>query len=75
MKVLKGRAQESVRALIPDAKGTDHGFHDVMLVDMVDADAPVVPVADVCLLRRQWPLSVVSCMSPRQTDLNHFIIL
>ena len=30
---------------------------------MVDADAPVVPVADLCVLRRQWPLSVVSVMS------------
>ena len=40
VKVLKGRAQESVQVLIPDMKGTDRGFHDVTLVDMVDVEAP-----------------------------------
>ena len=33
-----------------------------------DADAPVVPVEDLCVLGRQWPLSVVSGMSRKQTD-------
>ena len=46
VKVMKGRAPESVRVLIPDEKGSDRGYHDVTLIDMVDADAPVVPVAD-----------------------------
>ena len=54
--------------LIPDEKGSHRGFHDVTLVDMVDADAPVVPVADVCVLWRQWPLSVVSRMSRKHMD-------
>ena len=31
-------------------------------------DTPVVPVADLNILRRQWPLSVVSGMSRKQTD-------
>ena len=69
VKVLKGRAQESVRVLIPDTKGTDREFHDVTLIDMADMDGPVVPVGDLCLLLRQWPLSVVSGMSRKQTDL------
>ena len=69
VKVLKGRAKESVRVLIPDTNGTDCGFHHVMLIDMADADGPVVPVGDLCLLRRRWPLSVVSGMSRKQTDL------
>ena len=60
VKVLKSRVRESVRFLIPDAKGTDRGFHNVMLVDMVDVDSHVVPVVDLCLLRCQWPLAVVS---------------
>ena len=48
---------------------TDHGFHDVTLLDMADAVGPVVPLGDLWLLRRQWPLSVVSGMSRKQTDL------
>ena len=55
--------------LIPDANVTDHGFLYVTLLDMADAVGPVVPVGDLWLLRRQWPLSVVSGMSRKQTDL------
>ena len=44
VKVLQGRAQESVRILIPDDKVTVRGFHDVILVDMASAVKPVVPV-------------------------------
>ena len=69
VKVLRGRAQESVRVLIPDMKRSDRGFHYVTLVDMVYADVPVVHVTDLCLLRCQWPLSVVYSMSKKQTDL------
>ena len=38
---------------MPDANGMDRGFHVVTLLDMADADRPVVPVLDLCLLRRQ----------------------
>ena len=55
--------------LIPDANATDRGFHDVTLIDMANADGPVVHVGDLCLLRRQWPLSVVSGMTRKQMDL------
>ena len=64
VKVLQGRARESVCVLIPDAKVTDCGFHDVTLVDMASADEPVVLMGDLCLLRRQWPTSVVSEVCP-----------
>ena len=37
-------------------------------MDMLDADAPVVPVAYLTILRRPWPLSVVSGMSWKQMD-------
>ena len=47
---------------------SDRGFHDVTLADMLDVDAPVVSVADLGILPRQWPLSVVSGMSRQQTD-------
>ena len=63
VKVMKGRSPESVCILIPDDKEPDRGFHDVILVDMLDADAPVAPVADLNILRRQWPLSILSGMS------------
>ena len=48
---------------------TDRRFHDVTLIDMANADGPVVPMGDLCLLRHQWPLSVVSGMTRKQTDL------
>ena len=69
VKVLQGRAWESVCVLIPDTNVTDRGFHDVTLLDMADAVGRVVPVGDLCLLRRQWPLLVVSGMTRKQTDL------
>ena len=56
------------RSDLMDDKEPDRGFHDVMLVDMLDVDAPVVPVADLNIIRCQWPLSVVSEMSRKQTD-------
>ena len=46
----------------------DRGFHDVTLLDMVDAVEPVVSVGDLGLLRRQWPVVVLSSMSRQQLD-------
>ena len=45
------------------------GFHDVTLVDMLDAAGPPVIVGDLGQLRRQWPVAVVSGMAMRQTEL------
>ena len=58
LKVMKGRTPESIRILVPDDKEPDCGFHDVMLADMLDADAdaPVVPVVDLNILQFQWSL-------------------
>ena len=55
--------------LIPDTNGADRGFHDVTLLDMAEAVGPAVPMGDLTLLRRQWPLSVLSGMSWKQTDM------
>ena len=71
MKVMKGRAPESVCFLIPDDNEPDRGFHDVTLVDMLVADMPVVPVADLNILWHQWPLSVVSGMSRNRRTMSH----
>ena len=60
--------RDSVRVLIPDANAGASGFHDNTLVDMADVAGPPVSVGDLGLLRWQWPVSVVSGMSQRQTE-------
>ena len=55
--------------LIPDAGVVDGGFHGVTLVDMADTVGPTVFMGDLSVLRRQWPVSVVSGMSWRQMEL------
>ena len=42
-------------------------FH-ITLVNMADVVGPTVPVGDLSLLRRQWPVSVVSGMSRNQNN-------
>ena len=69
LRVLPGRAQDSVQVLIPDANTAASGFHDVTLVDMADVAGPPISVGDLGLLRRQFLLSVVTGMSRRQTEL------
>ena len=69
MRVLQRRARESVRVLIPDTNVADSGFHDVTLLDMPEAVGPAVPMEDLSLLRGLWPISVLSGMSRKQTDL------
>ena len=61
--VMTGRDSRSVRALVPDGKVLDRGFHDVTLVDMNHVDGPEVPVAELDTLRLMWPVPVVSGMS------------
>ena len=51
VRVLPGRAQNSVRVLIPDAKVVTSGFHDANLVDMAAATGPAISVGDLGLLR------------------------
>ena len=65
---MRGRTDGSDRVLIPNAKEFDRGFHDVTLLDMADAVKPVVPVGDLGLLRRQWPVAVLSSMLRQQLD-------
>ena len=55
--------------LIPHTNVADRGFLDVTLLDMAEAVGPALSVGDFTILRRQWPLSVVSGMPWRQTDL------
>ena len=69
VKVLLGRDSRSVRALVPDVKVLDRGFHDVILLNMGDITGPDVSIADLSLLRLQWPLPVVSGMDRLQPEL------
>ena len=47
----------------------DSGFHDITLINMADVVRPPVPMGDLSLLRRQWPVSVVFRMSRKQMEL------
>ena len=68
-RVLPGRAQNSVCVLIPDVHAVPRGFHDVTLVDMAGETGPEVLKEEMGYLRRQWPASLLTGMSRRQTDL------
>ena len=46
VRVMHGRARESVRVLIPDTNVADRGFDDVTLLDMAEAIGPAVHVGD-----------------------------
>ena len=56
-------APESVVTLV------DSGFQNVTLVDMADVVGPPVAMGDLSLLRRQWPVSVVSGIVQKQMEL------
>ena len=50
VRVLLGRDDHSVCALVPDQRVIDRGFHEVTLVDMGDTAGPHVSVADLSVL-------------------------
>ena len=60
VKVMSIPNNRCVRVVIPDNNvGTD-GFHEILIHDMADADAPDVPVSDLGCLRLDWPTAVFS---------------
>ena len=65
IRLMTGRDSRSVRALVPDGKVLDRGYHDVTLVDMNHE----VPVTELDTLRLMWPVPVVSGMSDLQFEL------
>ena len=69
IRVITGLDSRSVRALVPDGKVLDRGYHDVTLVDMNHVDGPEVPVAELDTLRLMWPVSVVFGMYDLQFEL------
>ena len=69
IRVMTGQDSLSFRALVPDGKVLDRGYHDVTVVDMNHVDGPEVPVAKLDLLRLMWSVPVVSGMSDLQCEL------
>ena len=59
-----------MRALIPDPRVLERGFHDVTIVDMGDSPEPSVSLDDLSLLRLQWPVTVLRSMVWLQQDLD-----
>ena len=71
VKVMSIPDNRCIRVVIPDDNvGTD-GFHEVLIHDMVDADALYVPVSDLGCLRLDWPKALFSYMGRYQDDLEH----
>ena len=70
VRVLQGRDARSVRALIPDTRVLERGFHDVAIVDMEDSSEPSVSEDDLSLLRLKWPVTVLRKMVWLQNELD-----
>ena len=51
IRVLQGRDQRSMHALIPDPRVEERGFHDVTIVDMGDLSEPLLSLDDLSQLR------------------------
>ena len=75
VEVLHGRDSRSVCASVPDPRVKGRGFHAVTLVDMGDTAGPGVSVADISLLRLQWPVSIVNSLSWLQQELEQHLPL
>ena len=70
VRVLQGRDERSVRALIPDPRVLERGFHDLTIVDMEDLPEPSVSHDELSLLRLQWPVTVLRNMVWLQNELD-----
>ena len=71
VKVMSIPDNRCIHVVIPDNNvGTD-GFHDVLIHDMADADAPDVPVSDLRSLLLDWPKAIFLYMGHYQVDLEH----
>ena len=68
-RVLQGRDPRSVRVLVPDCRGIDQNFHDVMIVDMGDVPESHISLPELSSLIQQWPPAVINHMGWRQREL------
>ena len=69
IKVMSIPDNRCIRVEIPD----DHvgGFHEVLIHDMDNADAPYVAISELGSLRLDWPRAIFSFMGCYQVDLEH----
>ena len=67
--ILQSRDIRSVCVLVPDPRGLDQNFHDVMIVDMGDAPESSVSIPELSSLRQHWPPAVISDMAWLQQEL------
>ena len=68
-RVLQGRDTRSVRVLVPDCRGLDQNFHDVIVVDMGDLPESHVSMPELSKLMHKWPPAVINHMMWRQREL------
>ena len=74
VRVLLGRDSRSVRALVPDSRVLDRGFHDATIVDMEDTMELAVSDADLSMLRLQWPTTILQSLTWMQPKLDRLRI-
>ena len=71
VKVMSIPDNRCIRVVIPDNNvGTD-GFHEVLIHDMADVDAPYVSVSDLGCLQLDWLKAIFSYMGRYQVDLEY----
>ena len=68
-RILQGRDARSVRVLVPDPRGLEQNFHDVMVVDMGDSPESEVSIPELSDLTGKWPPAVIAHMRWRQPEL------
>ena len=71
VKVMSIPNNRCVQVVIPDNNVGAGGFHEIIIHDMADTDAPDVPVSELWCLRLDWPQFVLSYMGRYQKDLHH----
>ena len=59
-----------MRALVPDSRVIDWGFHDITIVDKEDVSAPAISDTDFSLLRQQWLTSIMESLIWMQCELD-----
>ena len=61
-RILQGRDAHSVWVLVPDCRGLDQNFHDVIVVDMGDLPESQVSMPELSELARRRPPAVITHM-------------
>ena len=71
VKVMSIPNNRCVLVVIPDNNVGAGGFHEILIHDMADVDAPDVPVSELGCLRLDRPQAILSYMGHYQKDLEN----